>query len=59
MSVSWIKMRPDLVRAPEVVGIARILGVSRQHVVSCLLSVWGLADAHAVSRLCPDGSGTG
>lgn len=58
MASDWIKMRPELLREPEVIGIARRLSVSREHVVGCLLSVWGVADAHAVSRPCPDDNGT-
>ena len=58
MASDWIKMRPELLREPEVIGIARRLSVSREHVVGCLLCVWGVADAHAVSRPCPDDNGT-
>lgn len=50
--MSWIKIRTNLLTDPRVVGMARALGVTRQHVTGCLLAVWTLADAHAVSRSC-------
>ena len=58
MAGDWIKMRPELLREPEVIGISHRLGVTRQHVIGCLLGVWGVGDQHAVSRICPDGTGT-
>lgn len=48
----WIKMRVGLPDDPQVVAIAAALGVTEEHVVGCLLRVWGLADEHAVLRSC-------
>lgn len=58
MTADWIKMRPCLLNEPEVVGMARDLGCTRQHVVGCLLSVWGVGDTHACHRSCPGDNGT-
>lgn len=58
MAGDWIAMRHELLREPEVRGMAYRLNVSRQHVVGCLLTAWSLADCHAVSRECPDVPGT-
>lgn len=58
MAGDWIAMRHELLREPEVRGMAYRLNVSRQHVVGCLLAAWSLADCHAVSRECPDVPGT-
>lgn len=44
---AWMKIRVSLPNEPEVVAIARALGVSRQHAVGCLVMVWALADEHA------------
>lgn len=54
----WIKVRTDLLTDPRVMRMARALGVTQQHVVGCLVAVWSLADAHAVSRFCPGVTGT-
>ncbi|TXH50255.1 MAG: hypothetical protein E6Q97_20900 [Desulfurellales bacterium] len=58
MAGDWIAMRHELLREPEVRGMAHRLGVSRQHVVGCLLAAWSLADCHSVSRDCPGDTGT-
>ena len=58
MSFDWIKMRCCLPDEPEVVGMAHSLKVTPEHVCGALLRVWGLGDSHAVSRSCPDATGT-
>lgn len=51
--MQWIKVRTNLLTDPRVLRMARSLGVTRQHVVGCLLAVWTIADEHAVVRLPP------
>lgn len=58
MVSTWTAFRHDLPEDPRVLGMARILGVTMQHVIGCLKLVWRLADVHAVPRSCPGGIGT-
>ncbi len=58
MAGDWIKMRSCLPDEPEVLGMAHALSVTPEHVCGSLLRVWGLGDAHAVSRICPVDSRT-
>jgi hypothetical protein len=43
----WIMKRKKLFNDSRTVGISRLLGCSRQHVLGCLDLLWGLADSEA------------
>lgn len=44
MAANWIKVRVDLERTPEVIRLARALGIEIPHAVGLLVRFWGWAD---------------
>jgi hypothetical protein len=49
MAGSWIKMRHDLIDAPEVRRIAKALGLDRDQVYGKLFRLWSWADRHGMN----------
>jgi len=52
MSADWIKFEFDTFEKPEVLQMANELGIPEQHVVGCLLAVWGWFNRHTLDGTC-------
>ena len=53
MAGDWIPIRIELVDDPDVMGIAKELGIRREQVVGHLLRLWGWASTHTTDGHAP------
>ena len=54
MAGSWIRMRHDLIDAPEIRRLARAVGVTRDDVYGKLFRLWSWFDRHSVNGVVAD-----